>query len=85
VRKGVEQLRGCVRRRLGLPAGSCRIRIDPVPKFFGDEVDADAARAVVEITENAFAVAKGTQHSLVLLGRLDTQEGQDVPYLGTFR
>jgi hypothetical protein len=53
--------------------------------LFGYEIDADAARAVVEVTEDALAVAEGTKDGLVLLGRLDTEERQDVRHLGTLR
>ena len=61
-------------RRLRGPAGSRRIRIDPVPQFFGYEIDTDAARSVIEITENAFAVAEGAKHGLVLLGRFHAKQ-----------
>src|SRR3984957_9801227 len=76
-------LRGC--RRLWLPTGSFRICVDPVPEVLGYEIDADAARAVVEITENTFTVAQGTKVALVLLGRLNTEKRKHVRHLGTFR
>src|SRR6201986_749042 len=60
------------------------VGVDPVLQFLRDQVDPDPPGAVIQVPENALAVAERAQHGLVLVGRRDPEQRHDVRHLGAF-